>query len=200
MRIVEDTSSRLVLRDRSLWLSWFMFGLAVVSVVWVLAQRADPRQLLLGAVWLGFGLAFLRATDAVFDMERGVCHLRRRDIWRVTQRELAFADITDVRVEPMPLDDADGPISCRLSLVTAAGAVPLTATYQPGLESFEAMRGVILDALFPGRAKPPEEDPVEVLVKAGRRIDAIALLRRRHGLGLAEAHSRVAALRKSLAA
>ena len=198
MRIVENTPARLVLRDRTLRLSWIFFAIAAASAVWFAIRGGDPRQLIVCALWIGFGLVFLRATEVTLDRPRGVCTVRRRDIWRVTARDLAFAEITDVRVEPMPGDDDSGGIACRLSLVAGAETVPLTATYQPSLERFEAMREVVMDALFAGRARPAEADPVAVLVKAGRGIDAVALLRRRDGLGLAEAHSRVAAMRKGL--
>jgi hypothetical protein len=199
MRIVENTPARLVLRDRTLRLSWIFFAIAAASAVWFAIRGGDPWQLIVCALWIGFGLVFLRATDVTLDKPRRVCTVRRRDIWRVTARDLAFAEITDVRVEPMPGDDDDaGGVACRLSLVIGPETAPLTATYQPSLERFEAMREVVLDALFGERARPAGEDPVEVLVKAGRGIDAIALLRRRDGLGLAEAHSRVAAMRKRL--
>jgi hypothetical protein len=200
MKIVENTPARLVLRDRTLWLSWFMFAIAAVSAVWFAVKQLDPRQFIVSVLWLGFGVAFLRATDVTFDRSRRACTLRRRDMWRVTARELPFADITDVRVETMRGGDDSGGISCRLSLVTAGDTVPLSATYQSSLERFEAMRETLVDALFADRARPAAEDPVEMLVKAGRGIDAANLLRRREGLGLSEAHSRVAALRQRLEA
>jgi hypothetical protein len=197
MRIVENTASRLVLRDRTLWISWLCFACAAVIAAMFLGADHDPRRLIPAGLFLAFGALFLRATDAVFDKVRQSCAVRRRDIWRVTQRDLTFADITDIQVEPMHVDDDSGGVHCRLTLLTAQGAVPLTASYQSGLDRLNAMRETLADVVFSGRARPAAPDPVQFLVKAGHGIAAVALLRRRDGLDLATAHTRVREMRQA---
>jgi len=200
MRIVENSAERVVLRDRTLWVSWVCLAAAAATALLVVARHADPRQLIPAALFVAFGLLFLRATDAVFDKAQGLCRVRRRDVWRVTQTEIAFRDIIDVRVEPMHVQDNSGGFKVRLSLVTAQAVLPLSAAYEPGLERYEAMRETLLDTVMQGRPRPAAEDPVEVLVKAGHRVAAVGLLRQRDGLDLTAAHSRVQALREKLGA
>jgi len=200
MRIVENSSERVVLRDRTLWVSWVCLGAAAAVCLLVALKHGDPRALYAAGFVAVFGLFFLRATDAVFDKARKTCFVRRRDIWRVTEVELAFRDIVDVRVEPMHVQDDEGGFKVRLSLVTAGQAVPLSAAYGPGLERYEAMRETLLDTVMQGRPRPPPEDPVEVLVKAGYGVAAAGLLRQREGVDLATAHSRVKAMRENLGA
>jgi hypothetical protein len=199
MRIVENSPERVVLRDRTLWFSWICLGAAAAVGGRFAVAHGDPRQLFAVAFVAAFGLFFLRATDVVLDKSRSTCAVRRRDIWRVTQFELGFRDILDVRVEPMPMQD-DGGFKCRLSLVTAQAVLPLSAGYEPDLQRYEEMRETLLDTMMQGRPRPPAEDPVEVLVKAGQRIAATSLLRQRDGLDLTTAHSRVKALREKLGA
>jgi len=200
MRIVENSPERVVLRDRTLWVSWVCLGAAAAVGLQVALKHGDPRALYAAGFVAVFGLFFLRASDVLFDKGRSLCRVRRRDIWRVTQVELAFRDILDVRVEPAPMQDNDGGFRVRLSLVTSQGVLPLSASYATGLQRYEAMRETVLDTVMQGRPRPPPEDPVEVLVKAGYRVAAASLLRRREGVDLATAHSRVKAMRETLGA
>jgi hypothetical protein len=200
MRIVENSPERVVLRDRTLWVCWVCLAGAAAIAAHYAVTLTEPRQLIPAALTAAMGLFFLRASDVVFDKARKVCAVRRRDIWRVTQAEVEFRDIVDVRVEPMPVQDDEGGFKCRLSLVTAQGVLPLSAGYEPGLQRYEEMRETLLDTVMRGRPRPAAEDPVEVLVKAGHRIAAASLLRQRDGVDLATAHSRVKAMREKLGA
>ena len=97
MRIVENTPERLVLRDRTWWISVICFGAAAVLLI-----RFAPadRGALVGAVlFVVFGLAFLRGTDLVFDKVQTLCTLRRLDVLRIKRLRFAFEDIRDFRVE-----------------------------------------------------------------------------------------------------
>jgi hypothetical protein len=198
MRIAEDTPSRLVLRDRTLWISLLCFGgaaalLARFAVVW-------DKQLLIGAgLSLAFGLPFLRATDLVFDKAQRLCDLRRLDMVRVTRLSLNFSEIRDIQVEVEPMAGGSDVISCRFSLVTGSDVIPLTVAYEPDLERYNRMREIILDTLFPAARRPAATDPVQDLVKRGQIVAAVALLRKRDGLDLTTAKARVDALRKDVA-
>jgi hypothetical protein len=195
MRITENTPSRLKLRDRTLWISAVCFGAAVVLVARAAFDGDQIEELIPAALSVFFGLAFLRATDVTFDKSERICAIRRFDVLRVTRMRLAFADITDVRVEigPFPEDS----LSCRLSLVTASAVVPLTAGYEPDQDRYNAMRDAVLDAVFADGQKPAAPDPVHTPVKEGRIIDAVAVLRIRDGLDLTTASARVDELRNA---
>jgi hypothetical protein len=101
MRITENTPSRLRPRDRTLWISAVCFAAAAIFVVRFAFDRDQPAVLIPAALFAMFGLAFLRATDKI---ER-VCTIRRLDVLRLTRIRLAFAEITEARVEIAPMPD-----------------------------------------------------------------------------------------------
>jgi hypothetical protein len=200
MRIVEDNPSCLVLRERSLWVSFVCFGGALFLAVASAFGREGLQPLLPAALFALFGIAFLRSTDVVVDKARRTCTVRRRDVLRVTRLELGFDAIDDIVVDTRTDAEAPGLFVCRLSLVTKDGPVPLSAVYQPDLDRYQAMRDVLAEALFAGRVAPAAADPVRTLLAAGRTIDAVALLRTRDGLGLTEARAKVEEMRRGVAA
>jgi hypothetical protein len=200
MRIVEDTPSCLVLRARSLWVSYVCFGGTLVLAAASIFTDRGLGPLFPAALLALFGFAFLRATDVVLDKERRRCTIRRRDMLRVTRREVGFDEITDVLVDTMMDTDVPGQFTCRLSLSTKGGPIPFSAVYQPDLNRYEGMRDTLVKAIFAGGAAPPAADPVRSLLSAGRMIDAIGLLRTRDGLGLTEARAKAEAMRNEIAA
>jgi hypothetical protein len=197
MRVTENTSSRLTLRDRTLWISAICFAAAAVIIARVAFDYDQSEQLIPAALCVLFGLPFLRTTDVTFDKIDRICAIRRFDVLRMTRTHLAFADITDIRVEIAPMPDDAASISCRLSLVTASAVVPLTASYEPDQERYNAMRDTVLEAVFNDGARPAALDPVRMLVREGRIIDAVAILRMRDRLDLTTASARVDELRKA---
>ena len=115
---------------------------------------------------------------------------------RLTRTHLSFDDIVDIKVDIEPLQGESQVTACRLSLVTASAVLPLTASYEPSLERYNAMRDRILDVLFADGRRPPAADPVEALAREGRTIDAVAVLRKRERLTLTAARARVAEILK----
>lgn len=101
----------------------------------------------------------------------------------------------NVRVEFAPSPDSWDVISCRLSLVTASAIMPLTASYRPDQERYNAMRDTILETVFKDTPRPAAVDAVRMLVEKGRIIDAVAFLREHDGLDLTTAKKRVDELR-----
>jgi hypothetical protein len=195
VRIVENTRSRLVLRDRTWWVSAVCFAASVILAGRSALSDATADLLVPAAISALFGFAFLHATEVSFDRIGRTCIVRRFDVVRLTRRRLRFEDISDIRIETSRFWDSDD-IGCRLSIVTAATTIPLTAAYEPGLERYSAMRETLLDVLFADSPHPPAEDPVLALVTEGRIVDAVALLRMRDGSSLTDARARVAALQK----
>jgi hypothetical protein len=198
MRIAENSPSRLLLRDRTLWMS----AVCLTSTL-ILAGGAiftdQPKLFYTAALFLLFALLFLHATDANFDKTRRVCDIRRLNMVRLTRMHVAFDDIVDARIELAPVDDPRAPC-CRLSLVTISADVPLSAAYEPDEARYAAMREAVLDTVMTAGPRPPAVDPVRLLVEQGRITDAVAVLRRREGLPLTTALTRVNALRDELRA
>ena len=198
MRITENTPSHLRLRDRTLWISGVCFAAAVVLAARAALDRDQLGELIPAALSAMFGLAFLRATNVTFDkvVER-ICAIYRFDVLRVRRTRLAFADIVDARVEIGPSPGDSPVISCRLSLVTGSAVVPLTAGYEPDQHRYNAMRAAVLEAVFGDGPKPSGRDPVRMLVKERRIIDAVSMLQMRDGLDLTTASAWVDELRNA---
>jgi hypothetical protein len=195
MRISENPPSRLTLRDRTLWISVLCFGLAGIFIVRLAFVPDQPSLLVPAALFLMFGLAFLRANDVTFNKIEQICAIRRLDVVRLTHIRLAFENIIRVEIAPFP-DDERVP-SRRLSLATASAIVPLTASYQPDQERFNVMRDTVLEVVLGNHPRPAIVDPVRVLVKEGRIIDAMAILRKRYGSDLTTASAQVDELRNA---
>ena len=178
MRIVENDERRLVLRDHTYWVTYVCGGASLFAVFFAL-KLGDPRALMPASLFGLFGLAFLRSSDVIFDKGTRVCTVRRRDIWRVKHQEISFLDISRVDIDTKMIDTNYSVTSCRLSLYTNTGALPLTASYEPSLDRYRAMRQSILAKVFADRVHPREYDEVESLANAGRTVDAVAVLRSR---------------------
>jgi hypothetical protein len=195
MRIKANTPSELVLRDRTLWISAVCFA-AVLFMVYRVLVHHDSQNLYFSALFLAlFGVVFLGATDVVFEKRRGICRLRRLSALGIFRADYRFPEIKDVKVEIAPSEGRSNTTMCRLALVTAGGTIPLTRSYEPTLERYNAMRDAIVLTLGAELPLSAEIDPVSELVKQGRTIDAIALLQNRDKLGLTEAHNRVAEIK-----
>lgn len=195
MRITENSPQRLVLKDRSWWISWLCFAAAAFMLYQMLAHDASRDALFAVAFLAVFGLVFLRSSDVVFDKATGLCDLRELKVIRVKRMSIRFSDIEDVQVDIEPMDTSQVE-SCRLSLKTATGIIPLTDVYQPDLKRYDAMRDAVMDALSRPASANPQPDPVRRLVQEGRTLDAVALLRRRDGLDLVTAQERVQEMKK----
>lgn len=197
MRITENTAARLTLRDRTLWVSVICFGAGLFGAAFFMLHPGPLQQLIPSALFIAFGLAFLRATDVTFDKDRRVCVMRRLDVLKVTRRQFAFDDITDIDVEVSSGGEDSRSLTCRLALATKAGVVALTASYEPDFARYNRMRDQIVDFLFAAASRPVADDPVRRLAKAGRVIDAVRVLRQRDGLDLTTARERVEDMRNA---
>ena len=143
MRIVENDQGRLVLRDRTYWVT-YACGAASSFALFFALKLGDPRALMPAALFGFFGLAFLHSSEVVFDKGTRVCTVRRRDLWRVKRQEIPFCEISGVDIDTRNIDTNYSVVSCRMSLRTNTGALPLTASYEPSLEDYRAMRQSIL--------------------------------------------------------
>ena len=187
---------RLTLRDRTLWIAAVCFVPAVIMTCLAVLHHEGVRFYITPLIMMAFGLAFLHTTDVVFDKTRRVASLRRLTVIKLTRLSIAFEDVVDVAVQMDPQPDNWNSISCRLAFLTRDATIPMTASYAPNLERYNAMRASILRTL--GRAPDTivPADPLRELVKAGRIIDAVSLLRERENLNLVTARERVAQLQK----
>lgn len=186
MRVVENGPCRLVLRDRTSWISFFCWIAALIIAAFAL-RRGEPKALVSAGLFFLFGIGFFRNSKAVFDKSSRSCSLSRLDMWRVSRTTVPFDAIQDIVVEPMIGNDSPNASLCRLSLESADAVTPLSSSYEPDLARYEAIRELVLTFIAHEGSAFPSTEPVRALISAGRRVDALALLRRRERLTLTEA-------------
>ena len=171
MRVVEDSASRLRLEETSGRLPALLLAIAVCVAVGVVSLHVDPRQLINAALFAISALFFRRISRIELDKSARGCRIWRLDMWRRSDRTMPFDDITDVQVEVMR-PDTSVQVHTRLTLVTSAGPVPLTAGYQANLDAHIALREAMVGVIFSGRPRPAALDPGQLLRDGGRPLAA----------------------------
>lgn len=175
------------------------------------AEGSPGWQRLLGvgavAATAALVAAVLQDRHFLFDPHRRSLTWRRRNWFRDRRGAMPFADIQDVVVSSQLETDSESPNVRRwhysVILATSAGPFLLTATSGLGKEEYESLADTVRAVLGerPGKASQSndqsDEAQVAKLLSVGQKLAAIALLRERHGLGLAEAKARVERIGKA---
>lgn len=146
MRIAEDTADRLTLTDRAFWLAAVLAAAAAI-MVYASVAFGNSRGLLPAALFFGGAVWFTRSTELMVDKRRRSCVLRRWSPWAVSRSSFAFDQITDVRIETFMTGIHNQVPTFRLVLVTSAGDVPLTASFESGRAQYDAMRNACVAAI-----------------------------------------------------
>lgn len=178
MRIVENDSRRIVLRDGTLLLSVISLFVAVATVAIGAAKGFGLQLLVPAALFALFGLMFLRSSRIVVDKVARSCTVRRREMWRLTEDQLPFDHIEDVSIDIFMGGKWGHVVTCRLILASARGPVPLSSGFQPGLEWFVETRRLLVAAIFADRPKPPDFDFKRAQLDSQQFVEGITVLRR----------------------
>jgi len=201
MHITRKTNQELVILDSSIWISVFLLC-ASAFVTYRLILENNQRGLLLDGIFLLFIVFFWRKEVVVFDGARQQATWTRRRLFKVATGSIPFSDINGIGIETTSSGNAP---TYRLSIITSLGSIPMSDSYAGGQQKYEKLRQEILDflKLDPSEAQTLSSTPnsgiddeasVRSLLKQGRRIDAIQLVRSTQKLSLTEATQRVAAL------
>lgn len=160
-----------------------------------------------GTVAAALVAAVLQDWHFLFNPRRRTLTWRRRNWFRDRRGVMPFADIRDVVVSSQLETDSESPNLRRwhysVTLATRAGPFLLTQTSSAGKEEYEALADAVRAVLGERQGEAPKvddlSDEVQVakLLAAGQKLAAIALLRERQGLGLAEAKVRVEQIGKA---
>lgn len=203
MHVARKTNQELVILDSSIWISIFLLCVSAF-VTYRLYLQSNQRGLLVDGVFLLFILLFWRKEVVIFDASRQQVTWTRRRLFKVATGTIPFTDVTGVGMETNSAKN--GVLVYRLAILTPRGSVPLADNYAGDQQKYEKLKQEILHFL---NLDPPsasagsdaahtsgidDETSVRALLKQGRRIDAIQLVRSTRKIGLAEATDRVAAV------
>ena len=198
MHIVRQSPQELLVVDSSRWISALAAGAGVVTGFAALAKH-QPKGFLGVGLFLLFAVLADAQTSFTFDAIRRVVHWSGRRFLRTESGTIAFDEIRDVTVEASA-SGSEGGTSYRLAILTDAGTRPMAYGYS-GIGDFRKMRESILAMVRPedqiGLLEPrplADEASIRSLLRQGRRIDAIHLLRVTEKLSLSEAVLRINAI------
>lgn len=204
MRITRQTSTELVVEDSLLWVT-VLCALVAAPLLYIGIAPGLHGTLAGGGLFLFFGLFGVRKMTFVFDgIERRV-RWNGRKLFKVESGSIPFDEITGIGVEAMSSDNSG--VAYRLSILTAHGSVPMAYAYGGGKGRQARMRAEILAFLHPGAQGASsaatetasgtglaDEASIRSLLRQGRKIDAVTLLRSTERLSLTAAMQRVNAI------
>ena len=196
MKILKDTHSELVVEENSVLLR----GMMVVAVLCLFGSAAlyfgqetpDMQKvkglLFTSAFFAAFFVIFYEKSVFIFDRTGQWLRWKRYRLFRHRNGQLSFGQLESVLLQTQ-IGNSQGKPSRRVVLQTHEGELPLTITYDASDEN-ETIAQRIRELL----KQSPEtlvSDSVEALVRQGRTIDAVRLLRTEDSLSLTEAKARV---------
>lgn len=144
MKIIEQTATRLVLRDLALAVVlWSIGGLFALIGVWTLlsvgstvTQNGRTSELLVGSVFCLAGLLAMsigRLNTWIFDRSLGKLTLNTVSLWKVQTRIYPLDQFVGTRVEESESTDGDSTYRVVLTRLLEE-CVPLSYIYTTGIE------------------------------------------------------------------
>lgn len=220
MHIQRQTPTELILQDGSMWMS-FIFIPAAIFVAALSVEKHKPLGLLVAAFFLLFAALFTRHSTFTLNGMQRIVRWRRRTFLKDESGSIPFDLIRDIILDAQARDRNS--VGYRLSIVTVDGATPMANVFSGGrIEHYQQLRRQILDFIglgsmanapgIPSKIVPSDistplgcsgipadiEPSLRALLEQGRTIDAIRLLQSREDFGIADAKSRIDALRETL--
>lgn len=190
MKVIRKTNQQLVVADSSIWVSVMLLCLAVVFVY--RGHVTGSWQGLLGAGIVSlFAFLFWRKEVVTFDAGRQEAEWRRIRAYKLDDGILPFSEITGIGMDTSYAKN-NVPVY-RLTMLTADKPVPLSDVFRGDKKRCDSVRAEILAFLhLEGGdvvldAQSPHDNAIQALLRQGRKMDAIKLVRASEKVGLSEA-------------
>jgi len=152
--------------------------------------------LLVALLSTAIAVVFLCRDHNRFDSQSGQLTWSKRTLFGTSGGTVPFQDITSITIETQSTSETIP--SARIVVHTPSVVVPLTRHYSGSVASHEPLAALLRGAVELANDRLIE-DSLKALVQAGRKIDAVRLLRLKEGIGLTEAKERVDRLAKPTA-
>ena len=183
--------------DSAMGMSAFLF-LASLPLFYVATRPGKIGALFGACLFLLGAVIWFRKTTFTFDAGEQRVRWQGRKVLKVERGIIPFSEITGIGTETT--FGSSGSNTYRLTILTRSGLVPLAYTYGGNQERYASIREEILRFLHievpapragtgqsASGATAIDEASVRSLLSQGRKIDAIALVRRSANTGLTEA-------------
>jgi hypothetical protein len=190
MHALRKTNQELAFVDSTIWIAVLLLGFSIFG-----AYKSYEQGSRAGFVAVAFALLcsflFWRKEIVTFDAGRQQAEWTRRRAFTAASGTVPFSEITGIGMETTA---AKNNVLCyRLTILTNDKPVPMSDTYSANQTHYEAMRQQILAflKLDGGNAVSSvpraHDNAIQALLRQGRKVDAIELVRASEKIGLAEA-------------
>ena len=188
MHVTRKTNQELVVVDSTIWVSVLLLCV-FVPAVYISIVRGERAGLLAAGFLLLCGFAFWRKEVVVFDAGRQRASWWRRRAFKAASGAVPFSEITGIGIESSP---ADRTLVYRLTILTSGQPVPMSDVYRGDKPGCDSVRAQILEFLhLDGEARSSSgvahENSIQSLLRQGRKLDAVELVRASEHIGLTEA-------------
>lgn len=195
MRITRHTAQELVVVDSALGLSVFL-SIASLLLFYMATRPGKIGALFGGCLFLLGALVCLRKTVFTFDAGEQRVRWQGRKFLKTENGVIPFSEITGIGTETS--FGSSSANTYRLTILTRSGLVPLAYTYGGNKQEYASLRETIMSFLHleapvtktesqPDADSAIDEESVRSLLKQGRKIDAISLIRSSTHVELTEA-------------
>jgi hypothetical protein len=211
MKIFRQTPQELITIDSTVWIS-MVCALASLPLFYVSVALGKSGSLLGACLFVLFAVIGFRKMTFVFDAMQRMVRWNGRKLLKIESGTIPFDEITDIGTETSSGGE-NGEVTYRLTILTPQGSVPMAYSYGGNSLRYESLRKTILAFVKPGQhnaaaleAAPfagnatDDESSIRSLLKQGRKIDAVTLVRTRENLGLTQAVQRVNDVEKRMKA
>jgi hypothetical protein len=203
MHVTRKTNQELVVVDSSIWVSVFLLC-AAFPVVYQSIAHGKLSGLWIAGFFALCSFLFWRKEVVVFDAGRQQAIWWRRRAFKAASGMVPFSEITGIGMEASAAGE-HGTLTYRLTILTADKPVPMADGYSSNRAHYEALKAEILEFLHMDSAEAGtliagDENSIQSLLKQGRKIDAIQLMRVSQKIGLTEAVDRVKEIEEKMKA
>lgn len=187
MHVTRKANQELVVVDSSIWVSVLLLCV-FVPAAYLSIVRGERAGLLAAGFSLLCGFVFWRKEVVVFDAGRQRASWWRHRAFKAARGEVPFSEITGIGMESSP---ADRTLVYRLTILTSGQPVPMSDVYRDkqGCDSVRAqiLEFLHLDEEAPSSSGVAHENSIQSLLRQGRKLDAVELVRASGHIGLTEA-------------
>ena len=203
MHVTRKTNTELVVEDSSIWVSVFLLCASVPLVYTSIAH--GKMSGLWGAGFFALcAFLFWRKEVVVFDAGRQQAAWWQRRAFKAASGTVPFSEITGIGMEASAAGE-HGTLTYRLTILTSDKPVPMSDGYSSNRAHYQALKAEILEFLHIENSEAlsssvGDENSIQSLLKQGRKIDAIQLVRASQKIGLTEAVDRVKEIEEKMKA
>ncbi len=189
MHVSRKTTTELALVDSSIWVSVLLLC-AAVPVVYMSIAHGRQSGLWVTGFFVLCAFLFWRKEVVVFDAAKQQATWWRRRAFKAANGTIPFSEIKGIGMEASAAGE-HGTLTYRLTILTSGKPVPMSDVYAANRPHYEALKAEICDFLHVENVEMPDagvdENSIESLLKQGRKVDAIELVRASQKIGLTEA-------------